>query len=441
MKTISQKTPTVKSATTNELITPHAGMIPLMSAISQSRLCSELIVNFQNMKERKRGFSVREKFLNFIAHTVVGACTLEDFESLRSDAALQAATGVRFMSPSSAGDFLRAFTAQGVGRLRFHNFNSMAHSFESRGITEATFDIDSSLHEVYKKCAEYCYEKHLAFNPMFLIEATNRICVDAKFRNGNASPQSDIYEMLARTIRRYHFLKRISVRIDSAGYQTKIFKLLSENARARFTVTCDQNVSVFETISTIPEWQNYRHEEKCEIGEAAGVIRDKRGTLVEYRMVAKRRPLERKPDEPENTLFNDGRYSYYVVATNFLPNEKDAHDIMHFHNQRGTAENTFKEMKYDFDTRHFPSHDFIPNAAYFMLKIASYNIMRQIAIAGTLLPSSWGKIFLRTIRFRFIQIAAKVVRSARGITVKVPVGFRYRSVFENALECCHGIFV
>lgn len=62
MKTISQKTPTVKSATTTELITPHAGMIPLMSAIAQSRLCSELIVNLQNMKERNRGFSVREKY-------------------------------------------------------------------------------------------------------------------------------------------------------------------------------------------------------------------------------------------------------------------------------------------------------------------------------------------------------------------------------------------
>jgi hypothetical protein len=379
------------------------------------------------VKKRNRGFSAAEKLLNFFAHTFIGAKHLEDFHMLRNDKALETASNIHFMLPTTAGEFLRNLGKMNTARLRHFNFENEVEYYKRKGICAMTVDGDSSLHQTHKSCAEYSYEKTKAFNPMYFLESGERKILDAHFRNGNASPMSDIHRPMQRILERYYFADTIFARFDSAFYQTNFVRLLQSDERVRYTITARQDASVKETIGTITKWHPFDDVFGSEIGEAAGIIGD-----IPYRMIVTRKPLPEEHDE-QRRLFNDGKYEYYCVATNFGEDEKSAGEIMRFHNKRGNAENFFKELKNDYALHHFPCSDFDADAVYFYLRILGFNFFRSL-LHSALFPKEWSRHFLGTIIFRFIHIAAKVTRRSRQIFISVYERYEYYNEFAQALE-------
>ena len=103
---ITQKTPNVKLEKTKQLLTNNAGLVPILNAIHNADAFKDLIKPFRHMKQRTRGFSVAEKFLTMFAHAYTGAQRLEELYTLRNDKALQVATGVDIMAPTTASEFL-----------------------------------------------------------------------------------------------------------------------------------------------------------------------------------------------------------------------------------------------------------------------------------------------------------------------------------------------
>lgn len=430
MNTIAHNTPNVKLGKTKQMITSYAGLVPILHAIANSDAFSELASTLCDLKMRARGFSVAEKLLNFFAHTYVGAKRLEDFAMLRNDEALTAATNIHFMLPTTAGEFLRSFSEMDSARMRRFNFEHEAAWYERNEITTLTIDGDSSVHATNKKCARYGYTNEKAFNPMYFLESGERKILDAHFRNGNASPMSDIQRPMERILKRYDFVDTIFARFDSAFYQTDFVRLLESDARVRYTITARQDASVKETITTIEEWTPFADAFGSEIGEAAGIVGD-----VPYRMIVKRKPLPENHDE-QRRLFNDGRYEYYCLATNFGNEEKSAEEIMRFHNKRGNAENFFKELKNDYALHHFPCSDFTADSVYFYLRILAFNFFRAL-LNSALLPKNWSRHFLGTLIFRFIHVAGKVVKRSRQIYLYIFERYAFFDEFACALEHSH----
>jgi hypothetical protein len=427
MNTITHNTPNVKIGKTKQLITSYAGLVPILRAIASADAFNELTSTLRGLKMRKRGFSVEEKLLNFFAHTYVGAKRLEDFAMLRNDEALTAATNIRFMLPTTAGEFLRNFTKTNIARMRQSNFEHEAKWYERKEITTLIIDGDSSVHETHKKCSKYAYTKEKAFNPMYFLESGERKILDAHFRNGNASPMSDIHRPMKRILKRYDFADTIFARFDSAFYQTDFVRLLESDERVRYTITARQDASVKETITTITKWTHFDDAFGSEVGEAAGIIGD-----VPYRMIVKRKPLPEDNDE-QRRLFNDGRYEYYCLATNFGEEEKSAEEVMRFHNGRGNAENFFKELKNDYSLHHFPCSDFYADAAYFYLRIIAFNFFRAL-LKSVFFPKNWSSHFLGTLIFRFIHVAGKVVRRSRQIHLYIFERYAFFDEFAAALD-------
>jgi hypothetical protein len=83
-------------------------------------------------------------------------------------------------------------------------------------------------------------------------------------------------------------------------------------------------------------------------------------------------------------------------------------NVVHFYNQRGTAEQWIKEGKYAFNWTRLSCHDFRENQARLQLFALAYNLgnfLRRLA-----LPRSVKHWSLTTLREKLIKIGAKVVR-------------------------------
>lgn len=53
--------------------------------------------------------------------------------------------------------------------------------------------------------------------------------------------------------------------------------------------------------------------------------------------------------------------------------------IIKFYRGRGHAENFIKEIKYNFDLKHFPCQKLVANKAYGIIAALAYNLMRLVA--------------------------------------------------------------
>ena len=106
---------------------------------------------------------------------------------------------------------------------------------------------------------------------------------------------------------------------------------------------------------------------------------------------------------------------YHVIATNDL--ECSAQEMLEFYRQRGeTSENRIKELKLGFNMSYIPTSDFIANAFYFAIGTLAYNVF---VLFKQTFEEGWKRHTIQTIRYKFYNIAGKVIQHARKTTLKV----------------------
>lgn len=144
--------------------------------------------------------------------------------------------------------------------------------------------------------------------------------------------------------------KRIArYRADRASYQAELINILDKD-RVKFTITADQDTAVKKAIESIPEEEWERPNKECDY-EIAVTVHSMNDTKKAFTLVIKREAVR------EKDLFErqEERYRYYVIATNYEDEERDAHSILLFHNGRGDAENFNKELKIGLGMERMPS--------------------------------------------------------------------------------------
>ena len=89
-----------------------------------------------------------------------------------------------------------------------------------------------------------------------------------------------------------------------------------------------------------------------------------------------------------------------------------------------------KELSGGFGLSKLPCIDMMANAAYFQVALLAsvvFAAMKHLA-----LPESWQHLTIKTVRFRLIRLAGTVVRGARYLVLKIPVGYPFLKLFEEA---------
>ena len=121
---------------------------------------------------------------------------------------------------------------------------------------------------------------------------------------------------------------------------------------------------------------------------------------------------------PQPDLFDAAAtpYAYHVVASNWPAEEKPAHEVLGWHNQRGQAENFNKELKTGFGMEQLPCGDSGANAVFFRIGVLAYHLF--IGFKRLACPAAWASQTIATVRWKFVQVAGRIVQHAGQMVLK-----------------------
>lgn len=309
----------------------------------------------------------------------------------------------------------------------------------------ATLDMDATLVESYKQSALHCYKHFKGYQPFNVWWDELSMVMQSEFRDGNVPAGYQQLKILAEALSRLpQGVKKVYMRSDSAGYEWELLKYCGEGQDPRFgkiefAVSCDVNQSFKRAVAKVPEeeWQPlYRTVdgmridtgqqwcEVCYVPNKAGL--SKRGGT--YRFLALREPMkqlelpgvkdDRQSDLPFQTIDlgpSLQRYKLFGVVTNRdLPGD----ELIWWHRKRcGKSEEVHSIMKSDLAGGRMPSDLFGANAAWWGIMVIALNInsaFKQFALKG-----QWLKKRMKAIRFAIINVAGRLVSTARRLTVKL----------------------
>jgi len=238
------------------------------------------------------------------------------------------------------------------------------------------------------------------------------------------SPRDGILNQLRKAIKQAKSVgKRIGVmRSDSAGHSNAIFKLCDQE-KIRYFISLQKNEAVMELINAVhPEgWQELEGSQK-ELGRTVWWTE----TVYVSNAYVAVRTLVLKWVNPKRDLFESTPYCYHAIGTNDTTIESMA--WLEKHNGRMASENENKELKVGFNAGYAPSHDFNMDRGYFLLNVLAYNMV-QVMKLFYLGPEakSWT---IKTLRYHFIQVCGKIVRTGR----------KYFCKIINATDATFGLF-
>jgi hypothetical protein len=373
-----------------------------------------------------RQIEASRKILAGTMTMLAGGQRVEDIEVLGKDTGLLKAIGWERMI--SADTLLNFMGNENNNKFNIE-INQRLGIKALKRITdrELTYDNDATQIDSDKKSAKYSYQKRKQFSVLMGTIVETGMIHTLDYRTGNVSVQTGILEQLQKACGQAQQAgKRIAVfRSDSAAYQDKIMSYCDKKG-IRFYISVDKNESIQKQIAKIKEteWKI--------MGQPYEGNHDQEYAISEYRVFKgyKIRVLILRWPNPDPNLFDQNRYCYHVIGTNDW--EIEAMSWLEKHNGRmGSIEQIHKEIKNELGCRYTPSHDFEKNRGYFILGVLAHSMMRIMNLFY--LGSKAKQWTVKSLRYRFIYICGKLVKSGRKYTCKI---FNViDEIFDHYLHC------
>jgi len=415
-----------KVSTTDQAVTSFAGL-PLLLGTARS-LGLEERLNALPVKERERGYKPAESIFSLMGSIQAGGEDLDDIALLQGDEGMRRLLG-DFPAANTLGEFLRRFGRGAVHRFGWVVLKTAVQVIRACKLPLVTLDIDAYFLESQKDGVLMNYDGLEGYCPVMVSCAELKMPLAGAFRPGNASPMANLASLLRRVLRQLSGL-RMRARSDSAGYQAKVIREF-DRAGVNFTITARKDDAVLAAIRSIPKkaWKTYDSpaypHQGSEIAETVHAFGEADKDIAAFRLV-----VVRWPEKPQGELFEKEHFEYHAVATRFT---WEAGLVLQFHrNRQDGSENVNKEMKTEggFGLSKLPCRDFMANAAYF--QIATLSAVVTAAFKHLVLPKGWQRFTIQTLRHRLIRLAGTVCRKSRYLWLKIPEGYPYRQIFEEA---------
>jgi Transposase DDE domain group 1 len=369
------------------------------------------------------------KVMSLVHGILAGADSIDDMNVLRAGST-GLILGHRVMAPSTLGTFLRAFTFGHVRQLDRVLDVALARAWETGagpGDGPLVVDIDSFIGEVcgdQKQGAGYGYTKKLGYHPILAVRADTGEVLHIRNRKGKANTQRGaarfVDELLAR-VRRAGHTGRVVIRADIGFENHKVFKTLDARG-IEFSIGVKQSKTIRKLIAVIPEenWvtiENYPDAGEAQIAET---------TLKGFRLIVRRTRLLGAQAE----LFPDWRH--HAFATNrtipMLVADID-------HRDHATIELAIRDLK-DQALAHFPSGQFAANSAWTVIAALAHNLGRwttQITLPDRPVQTA------RSRRRHLFQIPARLTRTSRQWTLRMPARWPWQNQFNTVLDAIRAL--
>ena len=405
-----------------ERMVANAGV--MLPALLAQRLGIEALIDTHvDLGERQGGANPGRKAMTMLSAMALGADCLEDCDVLRSGQTA-AVLGHRVAAPSTLGTFLRAFTFGHVRQLDRVLADSLKRAWAAGagpGEQRLIVDVDSFVGEVHgydKQGAGFGYTHKRGYHPILATRAGSGEVLHIRARKGSANTARGalrfVEELIPRIDRAGASGPKL-LRADSGFWNKKLMVTL-ERAGWTYSIGVRQQPHITAAIAAIAEadWQplpDYPEDGEAQIAQTM---------LGSQRLVVRRTRLLGAQAE----LWPDWRHFA------FLTNRTDALEIVEAeHRQHAVVELAIRDLK-DQALAHFPSGRFYANAAWTVIAALAHNLLRWthlIALPGQTVRTA------RTLRRRLLAIPARLTRSGRRTTLRMPARWPWADDFLAAL--------
>jgi len=402
--------------TTNEKLTPRTGVVifgEYLKGMNLESICNSEIKSSTHHK----AYNPFEYIYPLILMLHSGGRVISDIKEIGYDEALKTILKIKGIPTADAIlKYLHKMGTDGETAMKSINRKYLKRFLKSIKNEDLILDIDATFIEAHKNNTNYSYKGEPGYMPM-VGHINNGYVIDADFRDGNIAPADKNLEFIKQCALQLPIGKKFDrVRIDSAGYQAKIFNYCDEK-KIKFTVSGRLDSSVKYEIEQIDSttWKKLSSKE-----QVAEFYHTMNGTDNSFRMVVVKKDITPILPTLEEILTDDEKLQYakelyYCIATN--DNDLTPQEVIKLHRQRGeTSENKIKELKNGFNMSYLPTSNFKANSFYFQIGTLAYNLF---LLFKQILDKSLQKHTVKTIRYKLYNIAGKVVYHAREWILKV----------------------
>jgi hypothetical protein len=363
-------------------------------------------------KGSNREIDYFKKIMGAVMTRVAGGDRVEDIENLRADRGLLESLG--WEEIMSADTYLNLIKdKRSNAKLRQINNQIIIKALRGLEEDELTYDNDATYFDSEKESANYSYQKSKQFSGLIGCIAELGMINTVDFRRGNVSPQAGIMNQLKKAVAQAKTAgKRVkNFRSDSAAYRMDVMTYGSMEG-INYYISADKDEAVRRTIKGIKasQWRmmedKYAKNEGTKWAETRHVM--SKGFTV--------RMLVLRWENPDPDLFEASPYCYHAIVSNDF--ESEPMDWLKKHNGRmGTIEQSHEEIKTGLGCEYAPSHDFEKNRGYFLIGVLAYNmveILKRFYMGVSTI--NWK---IKTLRYRFINVCGKIVKSGRRFCCKI----------------------
>jgi hypothetical protein len=376
----------------------------------------QIIDTTVKVKERERGYKESEAILALMVSVITGGECLDDLLALREEEAFKTIwRHGDIPHPTTMGDFLRRFDLGHIRQLDSVNAQAFNKIYSiSEKLFAITMDIDSTLDEVHgtkKEGAKWTYTGMRALNPLMCFIRENGDWLHSRLRSGNTYTSDGAVSFIRES---YHKIKDLAEQINAcmdSGFYSKEIVAECERLNIGFSITADQTGALMKAVNIVVEDAWRKIDDHVWVSE---IMYQPVGWKRQYRFLVRREEL---PEKRQFSLLENIDYRYHVIVTN---RAEAVEDLVPFHLQRATIENLIRETKYGLSLDRFPCQEFHANWAYLTIGMLAYNIVNWIKRLA--LPSMYKKKFIKALRYRFFNVAARVVKHSRYIVLKIAQG-------------------
>jgi hypothetical protein len=302
-----------------------------------------------------------------------------------------------------------------------------------------TIDPDATYVDTYGKLKEgstFSYKHEVQMSPLVGVVGETGDVLALRARGGNASPKkklaSFIDECVGAIPKEARDRYQLWIRVDSAGFSKKVVEAATRHSAA-FSITCVQNEAVRKAIEALamdPEttWTPAKDATE-EIAGSEVAESTYRFAKRDLRLIVRR---QRKTVGEQLSFDDVGGYRFFALVTNVPPILATAVDVEHHHRLRGgPPEEAIRQLVHDFAMNHAPLQSFMANWVWWLASVLAYNVARWVRVLA--LPEAFRTCRGKRLRTSFLNVAARVVRSARRLHLRLPRAYRHAEAFIAAL--------
>jgi hypothetical protein len=406
-----------------EQLTSHAGTV-LLHDFAQRLGVERLREEELSVKTRKRGYGEGQAIGGLVYNLILGGEHLSDLDVLRGDPGTQEVLEAEtILAPTTAGEFLRKVAIGAVHDLQRVHRQLPQHVRPHQPATTCTIDLDSSISEQASSSKEgstKAYNGEVGSHPLFAFWAEEGELLLSHLRRGSAHTARHILWFLRQTRKRVPDTAVKKLRADSGFYS----KGVGEGGEAEgftFTLTADQTAPLLTALTALPE-RRWRNLPEYALAEVAELRYQPTGWAHSYRYVVKRELAETKAGE----LY----WKYHAPVTN--EEEQSAREVVVWHLQHAAMENVSKEHKSGFGLEKLPTQKFHANWAYLLIGQLAFNLVAWFK--RLVLPASYHRTTIKTIRHHLLNLAGKIVHTARRCFLMLSDQYRYQAVWRFAID-------